>query len=378
MSPDFEDYRSQFPVIKKYVYLNHAAISAPSLRAAEAFSNISNQFSYYGIKGYDGWMKRVEEVRGLFAGLINAHPAEIAFVGNTSEGLGYVAEGIRWMEGDEVLIPVPEFPSNVYPWLNLERKGVKTTFIRRCNGRFRVNDIEKAISPKVRLISVSYVDFMFGFRCDLEAIGDLCRRKGILLCVDAIQGLGIIPLDVKKCGIHFLATGGYKWLMSAMGIGGLYISSEAKEIIHPVFVGWKSMLKDEDFFGIEFDVKPNALGFEPGNMNIAGICALGAAIELIDEVGINNIRERVFAINNLFLEGLQKRNFQIVTSMDRDDRSGILSFLPHSDPNPLYSYLTTKNILVALRNNIIRISPHFYNNERDIENFMNALDDYSG
>ena len=374
---EFEEYRSQFPVAGKFAYLNHAAISAPSLKVLSALESVSNSFVYQDITSYPDWMQRIEEVRKLFAGLINARPDEIAFVGNTSEGLSHVAQSLLWKEGDVVLLPVPEFPANVYPWLNLKRNGVKVSYIRRREGRFTVEDAERALSPRVRLISASYVDFIGGFRCDLEAIGDLCRRKGILFCVDAIQGLGAIPLDVKKYGIHFLAAGGHKWLLSVMGIGGLFVSREVMDIVRPACVGWKSVVEDDNFFDIRFDLKPNALGFEPGTMNVAGIYALGAAIELLNKVEIKRINERICALNDLFFEGLKKRGVKVITSMEREERSGILSFVPPSDPDALYRFLTERDIMVSLRGNLIRISPHFYNNQTDVGAFFDALDDFS-
>jgi len=374
---EFEEYRSQFPVADKFTYLNHAAISAPSLKVLRVLESVTNSFVYQGITSYPDWMRRIEEVRGLFAGLINARPDEVAFAGNTSEGLSHVAQGILWKEGDVVLLPVPEFPANVYPWLNLKRKGVGVSYILRREGRFTVEDVERALSPRVRLISVSYVDFIGGFRCDLEAIGDLCRRKGILFCVDAIQGLGAIPLDVKRCGIHFLAAGGHKWLLSVMGIGGLFVSREVMDIVRPACVGWKSVVEDDNFFDIRFDLKPNAAGFEPGTMNVAGIYGLGAAIELLNKVEIKRINERICALNDLFFEGLKKRGFKVVTSMEKEERSGILSFAPPSDPGAIYRFLTERDIMVSLRGNLIRISPHFYNNRTDVGAFFDALDDFS-
>ncbi len=376
MSPEFRKYRSQFPVTRRLTYLNHAAVSAPSLKVVEALKFISTNFGYYGIASYPDWMRRIEEVRKLFAGLINARPDEIAFVGSTSEGLSHIAEGLHWKDGDVVLLPAPEFPANVYPWLNLKRKGIKVSYVRRRAGRFGVKDVERALSPQVKLLSVCSVDFTSGFRCDLEAIGNLCRRKGVLFCVDAVQSLGAIPLDVKRCGIHFLAAGSYKWLLGIMGIGGLFISSEVRDIIQPVCVGWKSVVKDEDFFDVHFDLKPNAASFEPGSMNVAGIYALGAAIELIGEIGIKKINERIFTLNELFFEGLKKRRFKVVTSMEREERSGILSFIPSSAPGALYRFLTERDIMVSLRGNLIRISPHFYNNKEDVNAFFDAMDDF--
>ncbi|UCF56466.1 MAG: aminotransferase class V-fold PLP-dependent enzyme, partial [Deltaproteobacteria bacterium] len=201
-------------------------------------------------------MKRIREVRHLFAELIHGDPSEIAFVGNTSEGLSAIAAGLEWKKSDGVLVPKPDFPSNIYPWVNLERQGVRVHFFQRRDGWFGVEEVDKALGPGTRLLSVSSVDFATGFLCDLEALGDFCRRKGLLFCVDAIQSLGLIPIDVKRYGIHFLASGGHKWLLSAMGCGVLFVSRDVDNLVHPERVGWKSVVQEEEFFRLQFDLKP--------------------------------------------------------------------------------------------------------------------------
>ncbi len=356
--------------------MNHAAISPLSVRVVNAVETLFREFSYYGSEYYPKWAKRIEEIRRLFATLIHADPNEIAFVSNTSQGLSAIAEGLDWKEGDGVLIAKPDFPTNLYPWMNLERKGVKVHYFKRNGGRFSIEEVAKALSPGTRLLSVSSVDFATGFLCDLEALGEFCRRKGLLLCVDAIQSLGLIPIDVRKYGIHFLASGGHKWLLSAMGCGGLFVSRDVDSRVHPVQVGWKSVVKEEDFFQIQFDLKPDALRFEPGTMNVAGIYALGSAVELLMDVDVEKAYAHVIALNDLLYEGLKERKFRIVTPMGANERSGILSFIPSSNPKSLYDFLTKEMIRVSLRNQMIRLSPHFYNNKEDIDRFFQALDRY--
>jgi len=369
-----DKFRNEFLVTKKYAYLNHAAISPPCIRAGNAFEEVYSQYQKHGVLCHEKWMKRVVGIRELCADLINAESEEIAFTGNTSEGLSLIAQGLRFKPGEKVLLAAPEFPSNIYPWLNLKEKGVEVLFIKRDHGRFNVKDVENAISPDVRIISLSSVDFITGFHCSLEAIGDLCKRKGILFCVDVIQGLGAIPVDVKKCGIHFLSAGGYKWLLSMMGTGMLFISKEMQGFIHPVSVGWKSVKNDEDFLNISLDLKQDASCFEPGALNIPGLHGLGASIELINEAGIENIKHKIFELNYLFFKGLLKRGYDVVTSMEADERSGILSFKPLSSAKVLHDFLCERNVIVSERAGLIRISPHFYNNEDDVMAFFDALD----
>jgi len=356
--------------------MNHAAVSPPSLRVIKAVESLLIEFSHCGISYYPQWMKRVDEVRRLFTQLINADPDEVAFIGNTSQGLSTIAAGIRWRKGDIVLIPEHEFPANVYPWMNLERQGVKVNFFKRREGRLEIKEIENALRPGTKLISVSSVDFATGFRCNLKAVGDVCHRKGLLFCVDAIQSLGVIPMDVRELGIHFLASGGHKWLLSTMGCGALFISKDVNELVHPEVVGWKSVSDDENFFRLQFDLKPDARRFEPGTMNVQGIYALGSAIELILELNVNQIFHHVIGINDLLFRGLRKRGFHIASPMGHGERSGILSFVPSSNPKTLHSFLTKNNVMTSLRGHMIRLSPHFYNNADDVERFFEVLDNF--
>lgn len=374
---DFADYRSQFPITGTCTFMNHAAISAPPRRVVRAVQDLLHESSYSGISAYPRWMQRIEAVRGLASQLIKAAPEEIAFVENTSDGLSTVASGLRWNPGDGILVPRQEFPANIYPWMNLERYGVKVHFFERKGGRFGTGEIEKALSAGTRLLSVSSVDFATGYHCELEALGDFCRKKGLLFCVDAIQGLGIVPMDVKRCGIHFLAAGGHKWLLGTMGCGILYISGDVNPLLHPSGVGWKSVKQEEDFFTIHFDLKPDALRFEPGTMNVAGIYALGAAMELLLEVGVENIFGHVLALNDYLIQGLQDRGQRVITPLGSGERSGIVSFVPSFEPKALYQYLTREHMVVSLRNAMIRLSPHFYNIRDDIDRFFEIFDGFS-
>ena len=369
--------RSRFPVTENKVFLNHAAISPIPICVLKELESLYQQIALYGGGCYSEWMEKIEGVRRLVAVLLSCQPGELAFTGSTSEGLGMVASGLRWRKGDVVLIAAPEFPANLYPWENLASKGVCTKRIPRKNGAFHVEDVEKALEPRTRLFSVSSVDFITGFRCDLEALGDLCRRKGILLCVDAIQSLGIIPMDVKKFGIHFLSAGGHKWLLSPMGCAIVYISEEVNHLVHPERVGWKSVVDEEDFFQNDFRLKPDARRFEPGSMNVPGIYALGAAIRLLNEAGLERVHERILFLNDLFIEGLRGRKMEIASSLVAQERSGILSFVPKGDPEVFHRFLKERNIVVSVRNGLIRLSPHFYNNPDDVALFFEGLDRFT-
>ncbi|MGA3115593.1 MAG: aminotransferase class V-fold PLP-dependent enzyme [Syntrophobacteraceae bacterium] len=370
---DLSQYRSEFPITNNFCFLNNAAIAAPPLRVAKAVSDLMHQFANEGFVRYPEWMKTVDRTRSLFARLINADPSEVCFTANTSEALSIVAGGISWRRGDKIIVPVPDFPSNVYPWVNLERAGVEICFVQKNEGRFGLPDITAVLRPGTRLIAVSSTDFATGFRCDLEELGYFCRQNGILLCVDAIQSLGAIPLDVKSCGVHFLACGGHKWLLSTMGIGALYISKEANDLLHPVRVGWRSVENEENFYNLELKLKTDARRFEAGTLNLAGITALGTSLDMLLEIGIERIFERISGLNDVISTELGRRNFQVISSMEPGHRSGILSFVPE-DAGRLFRHLLNMKVLAAQRGNAVRLSPHFYNDESDVERFLEALD----
>ncbi len=372
----FDAFRAQFPVTENGVFLNHAAISPIPLSAIRAVDEFLQQVARCGGRFYAEWTENIEDVRRHVAWLLSCQPEELAFTGNTSEGLSAVASGLKWRKGDVVLLPSPEFPANLYPWQNLGFQGVQIKRIPRNIGAFHLEDVEKALVPRTRLVSVSSVDFAAGFLCDLEALGDFCQRKGILFCVDAVQSLGIIPMDVKKYRIHFLSASGHKWLLSPMGCGFLYISKEINHLIHPDRVGWKSVIDEENFQPKAFNLKPNALRFEPGSMNVAGIYALGAAFRLLKKAGLERIRRQILFLNDLFIEGLQERNIAIASSLAPKERSGILSFYVNGNPEALHAFLGERNIFVSVRNDRVRISPHFYNNPDDVDLFFEAFDQF--
>ena len=367
-------HRSCFPVTQDYIFLNHAAASPVSLKVVKAVTDFYKESANQASKEYFNWIKRVEAVRRSAASIINADSDEIAFTGNTSEGISIIASGFNWKKKDEVIIPVPDFPSNVYPWLNLKKKGVQVNFVQRQNGCINLKDIEKKMTPRTRMIALSSVDYLSGFAANLPELGNFCKKKGIFLFVDAIQSLGVIPLDVKECGIHFLSAGGHKWLTGPMGIGILFINKQVNDLLTPFNLGWKSVINEEDF-NIDFTLKKNALQFEPGTMNISGIFGLGAALNLLKEIGIPNIYYKVLRLNDIFRKHLDERGLHIISPSNRENRSGILSFKPWNDPVKCYNFLISKKIMLSLRNGSIRISPHFYNNEDDISAFFRIFDE---
>jgi len=370
---DLAPLRQLFPVAREHTFLNHAAIAAPPQPVVDAVAGFMADCSTRGSAGYGRWLARLAEVRRQAAGLLGAAADEIAFIPNTSTGLATVAEGLRWRAGDAVLAATPDFPANVYPWQHLERRGVRVRFVeRRDGGRLGPEDFARALAPGTRLLAVSSVDYVTGFAVDLPALGAFCRERGLLLCVDAIQSLGVLPLDVKACGIHLLAAGGHKWLLGPVGSGVLFVDRSVTDLLDPPMVGWKSVV-DEENFELHFELKEDAGRFEPGTLNLPGIFGLGAALELLAYVGIDSIRQRVLAINDRLAAGLQVLGLEVISPWDGGERSGILSFRPPGEAQRCFRFLGERKVAVALRGGAIRLSPHFWNDESDPEAFFAAL-----
>lgn len=369
-----EKYRKEFPIVETGIYLDHAGVAPVSLRVIAEVEEFLGEAAQEAVVGYERWMDRVEAVRALSARLIGADKDEIAFVKNTSHGISIVTSGLDWRKGDNVVVFEKEFPSNIYPWLDLKRKGVEVRFIPHKGDRIGLDDIEGLIDKRTRLVTMSSVQSLNGFMIDLRVLGELCRSKGALFFVDAIQSLGVIPMDVKDCGADFLAADGHKWLLAPEGTGIFYCRRELAQELKPSLIGWKSIKREYDYENIDFTLKENALRFEEGSFNVMGIRALGAAMELLFEIGIERICGRVHDIGDLIIDEAEKRGFGIRTPRDRNERGGIVSFSGDFDPMTLKKKLRESDIVVNNRGGAIRLAPHFYNTEEEIIRAFEEID----
>jgi cysteine desulfurase / selenocysteine lyase len=369
-----ERYRREFPVIKNHIYLDHAGIAPVSLRVKNAVEVFLEESAEGAAFNYPRWAQRVIEVRRSCAQLVSAGEDEIAFIKSTSHGISLVADGVAWKSGDNVLFYEKDFPSNIYPWTRLKRRGVEARAIPAHEGRIKIDDFEKNINAQTRLIAISSVLFSNGFRNDLKQLGAVCKRNGVLLCVDAIQSLGIIPMDVQEFNIDFLAADAHKWLLGPEGIGIFYCRRELVQNIRPPLIGWKSVQNELNFDHPVLRLKNDAQRFEEGSQNLMGIVGLGAAIELILEVGLQNIERRVLDLGEQIIQEAEKRNFAILTPKKRDQRGGIITIAGSFDPAAARDALREQGIMVNVRGGGLRLSPHFYNTEEEIDTFFQHLD----
>lgn len=364
---DIERYREEFPVTKHGVFLNHAGVSPICKRAVVEIERWVKENEEAVCARYEIWARRVEEVRAKAAKFLNASPEEIGFVKNTSHGLNHVAQGLGWCEGDNIVSYNKEFPANIYPWMNLSSKGVELRLIGDRDGKIHIEDIEDAVDSRTKVIALSSVEFTTGYRNDLSAISKLCKSKDIFFCVDAIQSLGALRMDVKEFGIDFLSADAHKWLMGPEGIGIFYIRRELLEICRPAYVGWHSVVEPLKFLPYRFTLKDNASCFEEGSHNLAGIFALGGCLDLIEEVGINKIERRIIELTDFLVAELVKKNYNIISPRGNGEKSGIVSFSVKESAADVVRELAEKNIFISARDGALRVSPHFYNTKEEIE-----------
>lgn len=372
---DFAQHRALFPITQRYAFLNHAGLSPVPTTAVEAVHRAIADQAAHGLAHIDAWEQGQERVRAAAARLMGAAPAEVAFVRNTSHGLSLVAAGLDWREGDNVLCATTEeYPSNVYPWQRLERRGVSLRTVAAPGGRVQAEAFAAAADRNTRLVAVSSVQYATGVRADLAALGQLCRERGWWLCVDGIQSLGVLPTDVRGCGVHFFAADAHKWLLGPSGVGVLYVDREALPALEPALVGWRSTKEALNFDQVKLDLRDDAGRYEEGSLAYALIEGMGASIDLLLEVGVDRIWARVRALNDHAAEALRRAGHAVEAPTGDDPaRSGSITFRPRAgDPVALAERLGAEGIAVSCRRGRVRVSPHFYNTEEELDRLVAA------
>ncbi len=370
----FEEIRSEFPVTKKYVYLNHASVGPLPQRVLNACVK-ANVEKYYGEVYWSKWQASTEEMRKSIARFINAHVDEIALTPNTSEGISIVANGIDWKTGDKIVTSDLEFTSNLFPWQNQAmRHCLQLEIIANKNERLLMEDFENRINGDTRIVAVSHVQFSNGFKINLEKLSKLAHENNAYVITDAVQSLGQMPVDVKRLGVDFLATSGYKWLLSPIATGFFYIKKDLIDELGLSFVGYRSTEDYDDYSFREFKPAESARRFEHGQLNFPGFAGMHEAIRLLEELGLDRIEKRVTELTNLIIETVQEKGkgVRVESAIEPEQRSGILK-LACKDPEKVEQKLRRKRIIISVRRGGLRVSPHFYNTPEEIEKFLSFL-----
>jgi cysteine desulfurase/selenocysteine lyase len=371
MPLNVQHYRSLFPVTRSSIYMNHAAVAPISRRVRDAMVSLLDEVQQCGAEHWERWGETYDGVRRSLAQLINAEPSEIAFTKNTSEGISIFASGLDWRPGDEVVSIEGEFPANFYPWKALEKRGVVLQLVPAEQGRASQEAIVRALTSRTRVVTVSFVQYLSGFRLDLEELGQACAAHGCLLFVDAIQGLGAFPVDVKNANIAGLAADSHKWMLGPEGSALLYVNHQVMERITPPEIGWMTVRHWSDFSQRDLSWRDDARRYECGTLNTVGVYGLGAAVNLLLEVGIPNIAERVLDLTDRLRDGLLAQGHSVFGPRAREEASGIISFVPRQGTaERLLEWFLAHRVQVAARGGMVRIAPHFYNTEEEIDRVL--------
>jgi selenocysteine lyase/cysteine desulfurase len=366
----WEQYRDQFPVTKNLVYLNHAGVGPLSRRAAEAMQGLAEDALHYGSEHYANWMAVYQGVRSAAARMINADAGEIAIVKNTSEGIATVATGMDWKRGDAVVIFEEEFPANLYPWKRLTAQGVEVRQLSIFDDLARIDEAAKG----ARLLAISYVQYLSGYRIDLDAIGEICRRRGCLFFVDAIQGMGAFPIDVRKSGIAALSADGHKWLLGPEGCGVLYVERSVQDQIEPTEFGWTNVARYADYASRDMTLRPDAGRYECGTLNTIGCFGLQAAFEFLLEIGVGKVSAAVQALGDQVWNGAREIGYETLGRRSAESGAGIVSIRkPGVESQFIVRQLREAGFSAAPRQGWVRIAPHFYISPDEIDALLRIL-----
>jgi len=371
---DWATFRREMPVTENWAYFDHAAVSplpAPTRAVLTAWADDASQ---HGDVSWPTWARQVEGLRQQAAQLIGAATAEIALIHNTTEGINFVAEGFPWQPGDNVVFPADEFPTNQYPWMALAQRGVEVRRLPAKEGGVSLDQIAAACDRRTRIVSVSWVSYSNGWRHDLDKLVELVHGRGALLFLDAIQGLGVFPLDVRRTPVDFLAADGHKWLLGPEGAGLFFLRREHLDLLRPVGIGWNSIAHAYDFNHIELVLKDSAARYEGGSQNMVGLLALQASLSLLGQYGPAALGKRIIEVTDWACERLLKIGAVLHTQRSEGHQSGIVSFsLPDRDPLALRQHCLTQGVVLSCRAGRLRLSAHAYNHEGDVERLLESL-----
>ncbi|MCC6546049.1 aminotransferase class V-fold PLP-dependent enzyme [Candidatus Sumerlaeota bacterium] len=367
---------SQFPIRDNLIYCNHAGTAPITRAAANMLKTFADEASGHASTVYDAWTKRMEETRAIAARLVGSDPSEIAFTKSTTAGLNLVATGIDWKKGDVVVVEEKTFPANWYPWKIAEKRGATLWFWPERDGRYDIADLEARLQQGgVRLVAATSANFATGYRADLEAIGALCAKHHALHCVDAIQTLGVFPIDVRKCHIDFLSADSHKWLMGPEGAAIFYCAKDKLGLIDDTLVGWygREAFWNYDQLGAPPDRATRR--FEEGAPNVAGVMAMGESLKVLAAVGIDRISVRNRTLCRILESGFAAQGWTIISPRDEKNASSIVSTWKQGiDPTKLAAELWKQSkVWVVSRRGYLRVSPHFYQSEAEMEFLLEGV-----
>ncbi|MCP3870468.1 MAG: aminotransferase class V-fold PLP-dependent enzyme [Gammaproteobacteria bacterium] len=368
-----------FKLDDSLAYLNHAAVSPWPIQTARAVERFAMENARYGAANYPEWLKTEEHLRELIAWLINAPSSkDISILKNTSEALSVIAYGIVWNPGDNLVCFEQEFPSNRIVWESLSRLGVETRLVDLAGSADPETDLINTCDDRTRLISVSSVQYAAGQRMMLDKIGEFCRNRDVLFCVDAIQSLGAIPFDVQQVGADFVVADGHKWMMGPEGAALFYSRREIRGALQLNQFGWRMVADPGNYDEDGWCPSDSGTRFECGSPNMLGIHGLEASLRLVREIGVEKIFESIRENTDILIALIEAAPERVTLISDKTEhrRSGIVTFrVEGTDQKALYRRLMAKGVICAYRGGGIRFSPHFHTRPEDLEKAWSTLGD---
>lgn len=369
--------QAEFPVCARRIFLAHAGVS-PLPRCVAAAMQQYLESATGDNQEIVLPATLVADTRQLAARLLDAHPDEIAFTGSTSMGLGMIAAGLDWQPGDNVVCYRDDYPANVYPWLDLTRRGVAVRFVEPAQyGNVTAEDVARAVDCRTRLVSLASVHFVTGWRLDVAAIGRMLRERGVLFCLDGIQSLG--ALRTTMADVDFAAADAHKWLLGPLGAALLYVRRERQAQLHPSLIGWASGPCPGFVARDHLQLWPTARRYEPGSLNVVGLVGLQAALRLLLDIGLATIEDRVLTLSRLLTEELRTKGYHLAGPVSATGRSGVVSFASATrNAADIHARLTQAGIVSSLRQtrdeqHYVRLAPHFYNTETELRKTLEIL-----
>ena len=369
--------RREFPVAGEKIFLAHAGVCPLPRRVADAMTDCAVKSTLGDQEEF--MLSRLVYARKLGAQLLNCRPEEVALVGPTSLALSFVAAGLNFRRGDNILIYHDDYPSNVYPWMALAEKNVEVRLLNtRGLGVIRPRDVAGQIDENTRFVALASCHFISGFRLELAETGKLLRERGILFCLDAIQTLGAFSTTVEH--VDFLAADAHKWLLGPCGAGIFYVRRDLQQRLNPPIYGWHN-IRNPNFVAQEkIEFRDDSRKFEAGTQNLVGVTGLIASMEMALEVGVENIAAELLRKRAWFVPELQSRGFTVLNADAKPENAGsIFSFFhPGKDMAAAHKKLSDTGIVTSLRvdragKNYIRVSPHFYNTDAELRRVLEVL-----
>lgn len=360
---------AEFPIREQYLFLDHAAVCPLPRPVAEAMRQRIAEQEHTGYEKYRDWRNNHLTCRHLGSQLVGCDADDVSIIRSTSEGLSLVAEGYDWAKGDEVLVGEEEFAANVSPWLGLARRGVRVVRFPQPDGRIDPQVVEDHMTEHTRMVTVSWVAFHTGWIAPLAQLGRLCREAGCELIVDAIQGLGVLPMDMNAFGADAVVADGHKWLLGPEGVGLMATTPSLRAKLHPVVSGWRNVrLASGDFFLDRLEPLPDGRRFEPGAANDVGVAGFAGGLDIISSVEVETVQSRVEMLSRTLTRILIAHGWDVFSPGAGHPIAGIVAARhPNVAPREAVRRLHERRVICSVRQGYLRFSPHFYTTRGELE-----------